>query len=159
MVSTLAVCTSNPLLQKGSQGKNVMDLQKMLNSKMGDGQYIREDGIFGAATEKLTKMMQYRYFLAQDGMVGTHTWHILCVDTLAEKPLLQIGSNGVLVTCVQHVLKDANYYTGAIDGIFGAQMEQAVKTMQTKQRLQRDGVIGDRTWDLLVEIAHQLTAT
>jgi peptidoglycan hydrolase-like protein with peptidoglycan-binding domain len=63
------------------------------------------------------------------------------------------------VTRVQRVLKDASYYTGAIDGIFGAQMDQAVKTMQKKRGLQPDGAIGDRTWAVLVEIAHQLTAT
>lgn len=159
MVSTLAVCTSNPLLQKGSDGKNVTDLQKMLNGKMGNKQQIGVDGIFGAATEKVAKVMQYRYFLDQDGKVGADTWHILCVDTLVEKPLLRTGSNGALVTRVQHVLKDASYYTGAIDGIFGTQMEQAVKTMQTRRGLQPDGAIGDRTWKVLVEITHQLTAT
>lgn len=159
MVSTLAVCTSNPLLQKDSQGGNVTDLQKMLNSKVGSAQQIGVDGLFGAATEKLVNMTQYRYFLDQDGMVGTDTWHVLCVDTLVEKPLLQIGSNSALVTRVQQVLKDASYYTGAIDGIFGTQMEQAVKAMQKKQGLQPDGVIGDRTWKILVEISHQLTAT
>jgi peptidoglycan hydrolase-like protein with peptidoglycan-binding domain len=159
MVSTIAVCTSNPLLQKGSQGKNVEDLQRMLNSKVGSSQQIGTDGIFGASTEKLAKVMQYRYFLDQDGRVGSDTWHVLCVDTLVEKPLLRIGSNGVIVTRVQHVLKDASYYTGAIDGIFGAQMDQAVKAMQKKRGLPPDGAIGDRTWAVLVEISHQLTAT
>jgi peptidoglycan hydrolase-like protein with peptidoglycan-binding domain len=159
MVATFAVCTSNPTLQKGSQGKNVEDLQKMLNSKVGNSQQIGVDGVFGAATEKLAKMMQYRYFLDQDGMVGADTWHILCIDTLVEKPLLRMGSKGVLVTRVQHVLKDASYYTGAIDGFFETQMDQAVKAMQKKRGLPPDGAIGDRTWAVLVEIAHQLTAT
>lgn len=159
MVSTLAVCTSNPLLQKDLQGKNVTDLQKMLNSKVSSGQQIEADGLFGTATEKLVNMTQYRYFLDQDGMVGADTWHVLCADTLVEKPLLQTGSNGALVTRIQQVLKDASYYTGAIDGIFGTQMDQAVKAMQKKRGLQPDGVIGDRTWKILVEISHQLTAT
>jgi peptidoglycan hydrolase-like protein with peptidoglycan-binding domain len=159
MVSTVAICTSNPLLQKGSEGKDVKDLQKMLNSKMGNKQQIGVDGIFGAATEKLAKVMQYRYFLDQDGKVGADTWHVLCINTLVEKPQLRTGSSGVLVKRVQNVLKDASYYTGAIDGVFGTQMDQAVKTMQSKRGLQQDGVIGDRTWKVLVEITHQLTAT
>jgi peptidoglycan hydrolase-like protein with peptidoglycan-binding domain len=159
MVSTTAVCTGNPTLKTGSKGKNVEDLQKMLNDRVGNRQQIKVDSIFGAATEKLVKMMQYRYFLTQDGIVGAQTWHVLCTGTLVEQPLLQIGSKSPLVSRVQQVLRDGSYYAGNPDGLFGIQTERAVKTLQQNRELQPDGKIGDRTWGVLVEVAHQLTAT
>jgi peptidoglycan hydrolase-like protein with peptidoglycan-binding domain len=41
------------------------------------------------------------------------------------------------------------YYTGAIDGVYGAQTKAAVAQFQRSKQLQADGVVGSRTWSAL----------
>ena len=58
---------------------------------------------------------------------------------------LRRGSRGDDVAAVQKRLKQWGYYDGAIDGIFGAATERAVRLFQKKNGLTVDGVIGPRT--------------
>ncbi|MBW4419874.1 MAG: peptidoglycan-binding protein [Myxacorys californica WJT36-NPBG1] len=70
---TTNVCLSQPLLQKGSTGTEVKRLQEQLNVYFGARQQLGVDGVFGARTEQAAKIIQYRYFLVQDGAVGVNT--------------------------------------------------------------------------------------
>ena len=58
---------------------------------------------------------------------------------------LRRGSRGELVTQLQQKLKRWGYYTGAIDGVFGAGTEKAVKAFQRKVGLTADGIVGPKT--------------
>ncbi|MEW6494642.1 MAG: peptidoglycan-binding protein [Cyanobacteriota bacterium] len=149
----------DPILQNGSQGSKVKELQELLNHEFGDRKQIAVDGIFGPNTERAVKIIQYRYFLKQDGVVGGKTWYVLRTRSLFEKPSLHRGSHGDLVGRVQQVLKKGGFYKGIVDGDFGSRTEDAVKALQKDRKLSNaDGVISNDTWQALVELAHIVTA-
>lgn len=68
--------TSTNILRKGSTGKDVLDLQRRLNST-GYGYNLAEDGNFGDKTLAAVKDYQKRSGLTVDGFVGTDTWGAL----------------------------------------------------------------------------------
>lgn len=55
------------------------------------------------------------------------------------------GSSGDVVKTIQRKLKNWGYYTGGVDGIFGAQTKKAVVFFQQKNGLSADGVVGTKT--------------
>lgn len=55
------------------------------------------------------------------------------------------GSTGSTVKTIQQKLKNWGYYTGAVDGIFGAKTTAAVKSFQRKNGLTADGIVGAKT--------------
>lgn len=63
------VVTDRPLLNRGSVGEHVKFLQKRLN--------IKDDGIFGPATEAAVIAFQKSRELLPDGRVGRMTWAAL----------------------------------------------------------------------------------
>lgn len=58
---------------------------------------------------------------------------------------LKQGSSGTLVKQVQQKLKSWGYYTGAVDGVYGAKTVSAVKYFQRKNNLTADGICGTKT--------------
>lgn len=60
---------SRPLLQKGSKGAAVRELQKLL--------LITVDGGFGPKTQAAVKAFQKKHNLTADGVVGPYTWAVL----------------------------------------------------------------------------------
>jgi N-acetylmuramoyl-L-alanine amidase len=58
---------------------------------------------------------------------------------------LKVGSSGADVTTLQTKLKRWGYYSGAIDGKFGAQTKNAVIYFQQTNGLVADGVVGPAT--------------
>lgn len=74
-------------------------------------------------------------------------------DVNVSMPVLSKGDSGVVVRNAMLILKDRGYYTAAIpasDKLFGAKMEAAVKALQKKHGLTADGVIGAKTWPVLL---------
>jgi peptidoglycan hydrolase-like protein with peptidoglycan-binding domain len=65
------------------------------------------------------------------------------------KPNLQRGSKGQAVNELQQLLFHWGYYFGLIDGIFGVEVENAVKGYQHRIFLDEDGVVGSITWQAL----------
>lgn len=59
------------------------------------------------------------------------------------------GSSGDDVAEIQKALKDAGFYRGELDGIFGDQTGSAVKNFQSRCGLDADGIVGDATWGKL----------
>ena len=57
----------------------------------------------------------------------------------------QQGSTGSTVKTIQQKLKNWGYYTGKVDGIFGAKTKAAVKYFQRKNGLTADGIVGNNT--------------
>lgn len=60
-----------PVLQQGAQGPAVKAVQTLVGG-------LVEDGIFGPATHEGVVRFQATHGLAQDGIVGLHTWGALC---------------------------------------------------------------------------------
>ena len=63
--------------------------------------------------------------------------------------VLRQGSKGGEVKEVQRRLKQWGYYSGAVDGVFGASTKQAVIAFQKKNGLTADGVVGKSTYAAL----------
>ena len=63
--------------------------------------------------------------------------------------VLKQGSTGSEVKTVQQKLKNWGYYSGAVDGIYGAQTKKAVEFFQRKNGLTVDGIVGKNTWNKL----------
>lgn len=57
---------------------------------------------------------------------------------------IKINDNGVEVVILQHLLGIAT------DGIFGQQTENALKMFQSHNRMEVDGVCGNKTWNALL---------
>ena len=67
-------------------------------------------------------------------------------DSVEYKSVLsKRGSTGSEVKQIQTKLKNWGYYTGNIDGIYGKQTEDAVKSFQRKNGLTVDGIAGPKT--------------
>ena len=55
------------------------------------------------------------------------------------------GSRGETVKKIQRVIKNAGYYTGSIDGIYGSKTTSGVKKYQRAKGLTADGIAGPNT--------------
>lgn len=62
------------ILKNGSRGEQVATLQRKLTSL---GYPLKDDGIFGEATEMAVREAQRRFRLKEDGVVGDNTWAVL----------------------------------------------------------------------------------
>ena len=62
---------------------------------------------------------------------------------------LYMGMSGTDVMEIQALLKKLGYYTGAIDGIFGQKMLQAVIRFQKNFGLKPDGIAGQNTYQAM----------
>ena len=63
--------------------------------------------------------------------------------------VLRQGSRGGEVKEVQRRLKQWGYYSGSVDGVFGAGTKNAVIAFQKKNGLKADGVVGKSTYQAL----------
>lgn len=70
-------------------------------------------------------------------------------DGVAAVAVLRKGSKGDEVKEVQRRLKRLGYYSGSVDGIFGAGTRAAVIAFQKKNGLTADGVVGKATYKAL----------
>lgn len=66
-------------------------------------------------------------------------------------PLIKQGSRGNYVCIAQDDLNTLGFRTGGLDGVFGAQTYNAVRSYQTSRGLTVDGIIGCNTWRSLQE--------
>lgn len=67
------------------------------------------------------------------------------------QPILKKGSKGTAVRKLQQILEAQEYDVGAIDGIFGAMTLAAVKAYQRTHGLVADGIVGAKTWAVLLQ--------
>ena len=59
---------------------------------------------------------------------------------VSEKPTIQD---------IQQALKNANIYSGKIDGVLGPKTKQSIESFQTQNNLKADGKVGPKTWQKL----------
>lgn len=67
------------------------------------------------------------------------------IETNSVETLSRYGSKGSEVTQIQTRLKRWGYYTGSIDGLYGARTRSAVIAFQKKNGLTPDGIAGAAT--------------
>ncbi len=65
-------------------------------------------------------------------------------------PLVRQGSRGVYVCIAQDALTTLGYDTGGLDGVFGVRTKTSVISFQNKNGLTADGIIGNLTWNSLM---------
>lgn len=136
-----------PLTRRGDRNNFVYLLQFILSRY---GYNLSVDGVFGANTETIVKQFQQQNGLTVDGIVGRNTWKTFL--TLAPYPTLRQGSRGTYVLFLQRLLESILIPVGTIDGIFGSQTANAVRTFQQNNNLVVDGIVGPNTWQALTTL-------
>ncbi|MBC2457728.1 peptidoglycan-binding protein [Clostridium beijerinckii] len=72
--------------------------------------------------------------------------------------ILKIGSTGRNVNIIQRNLKMLSYDPKGIDYIYGENTETAVKNFQSENSLVCDGIVGDHTWNALIDTIKNIQA-
>ncbi|WP_204152220.1 peptidoglycan-binding protein [Leptolyngbya sp. CCY15150] len=139
------------VLRRGASGAPVERLQRALQD-LGyyDGPIT---GFFGALTETAVRQFQADSGLPTDGIVGASTETALFgtpVAPAATAPastsgFIRRGSTGAQVVALQERLAALGYYTGGIDGDFGAGTDTALRAFQSRNNLTVDGIVGPGT--------------
>ncbi|MFX4270788.1 peptidoglycan-binding protein [Propionibacteriaceae bacterium Y1685] len=125
-----AETTGFPVLKYGHKNGNVKYIQARLGVKV--------TGYYGVDTRKAVYRFQGWNKLGQDGVVGPKTWSRLL-------DVVKSGSKGSVVKGLQVKLGGLSW-----DGVFGPSTVSAVKAYQKKHGLTADGVVGIRTWSVLM---------
>lgn len=138
---------TNPTIKQGSKGPPVEKAQDRLNDRGYNPGPL--DGIFGSRTANAVRAYQTDRTnetvqpLAVDGIVGPNTWARL------DPPTVKRGSKGDAVKLLQHVLGHFDINV-AVDGDFGSETEEAVKTFQElRGSFDAHGNVGPLTWTAL----------
>ena len=168
----IAVEVSRPVLQVGSRGKDVSELQATLKLL---GYYSGSiDGIYSEETAKAVAQFQTFAGLTADGITNSSTWNrlfppvtstppsvtnnnLVCQQPVVTQdaenpsfPILRLGMQGMAVTGLQERLKAKGFLKGTVDGIFCPETQLAVKAAQTEYQLKSDGVVGSETRMILL---------
>ena len=173
-------------LRVGSSGEDVRTIQQQLNrirvNYPAIPAIINVDGIFGQQTRNAVLAFQRVFDLTEDGVVGKSTWYrisyiYVAVKKLAElnsegelpqyndnryPGLLRFGDTGTAVQTIQFYLKTIAAFNPflrslAVDGFFGRGTENAVIAFQRYYGLTPDGLVGETTWNLIVQIYQDIT--
>jgi peptidoglycan hydrolase-like protein with peptidoglycan-binding domain len=146
-----------PILKVGCQGLRVIDLQRLLNQRVPSFLQIEVNGIYDVKTAALVSIVQYQFLLPQTGITDKFTWKSLLAGVPVDRITLRRNANGEDVAIVQELLQRIGYYKGEINGVFNRKTHTAVQAFQISRNFFADGVIGDRTWTALSDIATLLT--
>ncbi|MBE6652791.1 MAG: spore cortex-lytic protein [Ruminococcaceae bacterium] len=170
---------ANPL-RLDSSGGEVRQLQIRLNRISDNYPNIPKirypNGIFGFDTEEAVKAFQRTFNLTDDGIVGNATWYAIQRIYTAVKRLNSLTSEGLRynevdrqfpstlslgdqnsgVALLQYYLDYLSAYYDTIppleaDGVFGPSTRDAVYAAQTSLGLPADGVVGEQTWNAIVD--------
>ncbi|MEG2582967.1 MAG: peptidoglycan-binding protein [Oscillospiraceae bacterium] len=167
-------------LEKGARGNSVEVIQLYLNFISEFNDFIpplKNDGIYGDATENSVKSFQKAYGLPITGAVDNETWdklYSVYVSTLAGLPadyepngafpypgkVLRLGMSGEDVKALQTYLALISETYPVIPkitptGYFGTETQNAVIAFQKEFGLLPRGVVGIQTW---TEIANLYVA-
>jgi peptidoglycan hydrolase-like protein with peptidoglycan-binding domain len=105
------------------------------------------DGIYGTdTTAAVTKMQEDLGVTPADGIFGPETYVALKASAKASKADAKVKAKttGVVVR-IQTTLTKYGYYTGPIDGIYGADTTAAVEKLQADLGVTVDGRVGPET--------------
>ncbi len=143
-------------LSEGMSHSDVKELQDVLKGK-GYFTYHTSTGYFGTITKDALIRFQRENNLPATGIADAATVRALQAQSrqvstasntsgqLTVTQVLRNGSRGAQVTLLQNKLKDAGYHTGSVDGIYGPQTAQSVRSFQQANNLLVDGIAGRQT--------------
>lgn len=81
--------------------------------------------------------------------VATETIPPTAAPQIAERQIVVPQGKQSRDKDIQRALKNAGYYTGAIDGKIGPRTKAAIEEFQRKNELTADGKVGPKTWAAL----------
>jgi hypothetical protein len=132
--------SSWPSLRRNASGEQVATLQFLLTEH---GAKLVVDGHFGARTQAAVEAFQQQNGLEADGIVGPRTWQVLIIAR-------RIGDSGSAVRAIQSQLSAKGFATDT-SGTFDTSTDSMVKRFQAARGLSADGIVGPRTWLVLVQ--------
>lgn len=180
-VLNVAQAELRPILRFGDGGAAVKELQGMLSllgyyPNSVDGQFdndtevavqtfqtdvgLTADGIVGPATwERLLPTPSTEFTppaVVEAPAIPTTQVDPTELEPSPERspvdlPILRVGTYGPAVTRLQTRLQALGFYRGALDGVFGAQTEDAVRAFQRNAQILDDGIVGSVTWTALLQ--------
>lgn len=140
------------VIQKHDRGAAVEDVQQRL-ATLGFLEKDQVDGLFGEETEQAVKAFCDANGMESSTVIDSKVWATL-VDAsfgLGDRTLYlrmpYFHGNDVLE--LQHALAALGFACGAMDGIFGAHTELALRKFQTNLGLPSDGIAGAYTFEAL----------
>lgn len=147
------------VLTEGDQGPDVALVQQWLNgarTRYPELPRLRVDGKFGNDTAAAVKTYQKLLGLKADGEVGADTWDSLYATYSALYGSGEIwpgvsmreGEHGAAVRSAQARLQ-LLVPSLTVDGRYGVHTRNAVFAFQVIHDLDPDGVLGQKTWELL----------
>lgn len=156
-----------PVLRVGSQGEDVSELQGILKLL---GFYSGVvNGVYDTLTAQAVTRFQQAAGLKSDGVVGMDTWNLLLPSAVqpiepqptpcncypgasssGDLPVLQFGMRGTAVVALQRRLQAQGFFSGIVDGIFGSETENAVRSAQLSYNLNANGMVDARLWDAIL---------
>lgn len=143
-------------LQQGMSGGDVAVLQNRLNIA-GQTRAGPATGSFDPATKAAVKAFQARYGLVPDGIVGPVTTYHLKLRTWLGGRHLSLGLKGTDVRQLQRWLNSINeVQVVAVDGFFGGQTGNAVRTFQSFNTIPADGIVGPQTFNVLGRYTNEI---
>ncbi|OQP06860.1 hypothetical protein B1690_05995 [Geobacillus sp. 46C-IIa] len=160
---------SGQTLKRGDRNDYVKTLQSWLYKAGFNPGGI--DGVYGANTEKAVKEFQKKVGITADGIAGKQTYQALQKYVRTQTTLsrsnssssndhwtgqtLREGSEGQAVKDLQTKLQRLGYNVGAVDGIYGKQTTEAVRSFQKANGLEVDGIAGKITYNAIEHMLQQ----
>jgi peptidoglycan hydrolase-like protein with peptidoglycan-binding domain len=143
-----------PCLRLGDQGDDVVWLQTLVNQRLASlgAQFaqLKVDGLLGPITLKLIHYLQSLACLPIEDTVNLITWDFLEHGT-ESLPELSLGATGSMVWAIQQTLTSDGFNL-TIDGQFGSQTADTIKTFQKHHQLMPTGIVGPLTWRQLIHL-------
>lgn len=147
------------IMKSGSAGDQVRELQHRLRQLKWFAGSIT--GSYGASTTKGVTGFQEKRDLRTTGEVDKKTWTTLTGMTreptrdemfnkiVAGPAIMKSGANGERVRNLQARLKQLEWFTGEITGVYGSVTAAGVRGFQGKRGLLETGEVDQKTWDKL----------
>jgi N-acetylmuramoyl-L-alanine amidase len=118
-----------------------------------------ESVVFDTATDQAVRAFQQQRGITVDGIVGAQTYHALDEARwrLGDRILTYAPARliaGDDVAGLQQRLLDMGFDCGRVDGLFGADTEQALREFQRNVGIRADGTCGPATFKALSQLTH-----
>lgn len=136
-------------IRVGDRHSAVVNLQSRL-MELGFMDSDEPTDYYGTQTERAVKIFQRQNSLAMDGIVGSATYDAI-MDPAAKYYAVRKGDEGDDISQLQNRLYELGYLATAdlITGNFGDSTEAAVLKLQEVNSLEADGMVGQKTMNLL----------